>query len=540
MSRISIVMAYFNHRLEQTYRTLLQMQRVYDDQNFEVILIDDASDPEYDIRPFLQTFDFVRYYRITQEMKGDRINPGEAYNIGFRMAMGDIIIIQNPECYHVGNILEYVRQHLGFHDYITFSCFRTTSESMSVETLKNPENIENYTFVRTLWYNHPDLKPTAYHFCSAIHKEQLEIMGGFDISFSSGYCFDDDDFVLRVRHILRLNVVIVPPESVFVIHQYHRPNDGVNVNFLSDEDIKKKKWLRNKDLLESKQKYFQNLPFSFPRIVHLYWDGSNMSFLHLCTVLSFNKHHPHWRIIIHVPVEKNPSFVWKTGEHAMPYTETCFFSHLSRIPNVMIRHFNIDTDILEKAPDIIKSDYWRYYVLYKYGGVWSDFDIMYTANIESNMNFDVDVIAFGDYFPVGLFVARPSSHFFKRLVELCPIFYNPHNYQCLGSHLLRRNFQMLLSSQEKIKICGLKTYLPWGYEDLDQIFDSKDNDLPKETIGIHWFNGSTRAKTYTMLLARIIRDGTFTTECFMDKFVQPYIHQFEKQKEVGDGGDCAA
>jgi len=40
--------------------------------------------------------------------------------------------------------------------------------------------------------------------------------------------------------------------------------------------------------------------FDYPKILHLYWDGSPLSFLNLMTILSFNKYHLDWDIYYHL------------------------------------------------------------------------------------------------------------------------------------------------------------------------------------------------------------------------------------------------
>ena len=46
------------------------------------------------------------------------------------------------------------------------------------------------------------------------------------------------------------------------------------------------------------------MTFSFPKILHLYWDLSTFSYLNFLTVESFNKYHDNWDIRIHYPKKK--------------------------------------------------------------------------------------------------------------------------------------------------------------------------------------------------------------------------------------------
>ena len=54
------------------------------------------------------------------------------------------------------------------------------------------------------WYNHPIERPCNYHFCSAIYKNKLKLIGGFDERFNYGYCYDDDELLLTIKKVLKL------------------------------------------------------------------------------------------------------------------------------------------------------------------------------------------------------------------------------------------------------------------------------------------------------------------------------------------------
>jgi hypothetical protein len=206
---------------------------------FEVIIVDDNSDSEFKLYDILNNYPFIiKYIEISKEEKGNRINPCLAYNKGFENADGDIIIIQNPECMHVGDIILFLINNLKENDYYSFSCFSTNSISLNKELIESNnkfEKINDNNFLdRNIpginWYNHPLIRPVSYHFCSAIYKEKLKLLGGFDPSYSEGYCYDDDEFLFRIKYDLKLNVINIPPDNIFVIHQYHLLNTSTNIN----------------------------------------------------------------------------------------------------------------------------------------------------------------------------------------------------------------------------------------------------------------------------------------------------------------------
>jgi len=238
-------MSYFNNRKEQTINTLNSFKELYHPLEkpyyiFEVIIVDDNSDPEFKLYDILDNYPFIiKYIEISKEEKGNRINPCLAYNKGFENADGDIIIIQNPECMHVGDIILFLVNNIKENDYYSFSCFSTNSISSNkklIESNNKFEKINDNNFLdRNImnhynWYNHPIYRPVSYHFCSAIYKEKLKLLGGFDPSYSEGYCYDDDEFLFRIKYDLKLNVINIPPDNVFVIHQYHLFNTSTNIN----------------------------------------------------------------------------------------------------------------------------------------------------------------------------------------------------------------------------------------------------------------------------------------------------------------------
>jgi glycosyltransferase involved in cell wall biosynthesis len=279
---VSIVMTYYN-RKQLILETLRGFEKMYTGKyNFEVVIVDDNSNDENRLEYVIKEFSFpINLIVISKEEKGDRINPCVAYNKGFKATKGEIVIIQNPECYHVGNIIKHTIEKLTEQDYFSYSCYSINSQELndlifnstseiydehikenniqgffvklwSCETDTCTGNNKNFKPFRLEWYNHPKKNPTGYHFCSAIYKSKLDLIGGFDERFKDGFCFDDDEFVLSIKYKLQLNIKIIDPDdNVFVIHQYHnRVNNQFICATLADDDDIKIKWLKNKKIFE--------------------------------------------------------------------------------------------------------------------------------------------------------------------------------------------------------------------------------------------------------------------------------------------------
>ncbi len=251
MVDFSIIMAYFN-RKHQLSNTLSQFDKMYSCcYQFEVIVVDDASDLEHQIQDLPPKFRFpLQVHVITKKQKGRRINPCVAYNIGIRLSKGKCIVLQNPECFHMTNILEHCVKNLKLNDYFAFSCYAANNTEIS-ESLMRQGDISAAMHEKNKktkpchdWYNHPTLRPTGYHFCSAMHRSLLsEIGGGFDERFAKGYGFDDDYFLWMMKK--HAKVTLIPPEEGYVLHQYHLTDK----NMLENKKLFSK-WRKNQLLFK--------------------------------------------------------------------------------------------------------------------------------------------------------------------------------------------------------------------------------------------------------------------------------------------------
>jgi len=549
---ISIVMGYYN-RKPQLINTLDYFKKTYTNYNFEVIIVDDNSNIEHQLDTILSNYNFpIKYIKITQEEKGDRINPCVTYNKGFKEAEGERVIIQNPECIHRGDILGYVNKNLTYNDYIAFSCYNCSSHELTQELLRNISLINNHSFnSRNInhWYNHPIHRLTQknYHFCASIMNDNLKLLGGFNEEFSKGHSYDDDEILLSIEKNLNLNIkTIYPNEGGFVIHQWH-PNVAQTT---IPRNIFHTMVVRNEKLYKSYVTEHNKYTFNFPKLLHLYWDGSLLSYLNLLTVLSFNKYHIGWKINVFCPIKKNEHKSCITFENKKKYTGIDYFYELKKIQNVNIHY--IDTDLLpfehKDASEVIKSDYFRLYILNKFGGLWSDFDIIYTNNIEKyyankKLNDSKNMILYNyldhiTYYPVGLFLCKKNNSILTTILKYINQFYNKTNYQCLGCTM----FQNILNNYNKndelkiifneIKLkelyidnadCYLK--VKWNQLDIfykNQNVDTKLFEQDDTIFGIHWFNGADVSKDYCNNLdLELLKNNE--PKCLIDKFVKQYI-----------------
>lgn len=265
---ISIVTAYYN-RKRLFHRTLLSIKSQEVKPSFEVIAVDDGSDEEERLEDLTLEFPFLKIIRLEKKGKWYH-NSCIPFNIGFKAAKGDKIIIQNPECLHFGEILHYTDKHLNDQNYLSFACFSldeiTTKnyESFSLEHLKKTISKNSYVVERDGalgWYNHSVYRPNAYHFCTAISKKNIQQLYGFDERFAFGIAYDDDEFIERVKRKLRVDFI----DNVIAFHQNHyHPS---STSYQNRQNIKLL-YKKNAFLFKNRNNVFN--PTRFSRYLPLY------------------------------------------------------------------------------------------------------------------------------------------------------------------------------------------------------------------------------------------------------------------------------
>ena len=277
--KISIVMGYVD-RKEQLYVTLNTILKTKH-TNYEVIIVNDDTVNINSIKTDFPTIDI----KIINNSDKKHINPCITYNIGVEHSSGEIILLQNPECCHVGDILTVINVLLKQNDYLAFSTFflDNFSKNQKIKNLifdnnddfwsiKKIKDLLQYTLDNKSnelnpnthgWASHHFYNKNYLHFCSAIHKNDFQRIGGFTEEYKDGICFDDDDLVRKIMcNNFNLRYFCIPQlpnsyptlaeHSVFTFHQHH------NHFSYGDKDIKIK-WQKNKTLfIESNIKHIQN------------------------------------------------------------------------------------------------------------------------------------------------------------------------------------------------------------------------------------------------------------------------------------------
>ena len=242
-------MTYYNREL-QLRKTLFNISKTKH-TNYHIVIVDDQSDEPINIQS-LDTKDRLTVIRTENK---DWTNPVIAYNIGIHEALKhkpDIIILQNAENAHLGDIITHANNNVNESNYISYPCFSLTSQyNMSNYGYDFSTNGQSFSIPKKFdcavnnsgelgWYNHKDHRPTGYDFCAAISTQNMIKLNGYDERYAYGVAYGDDDLRLRVG-LLGLSIEI--PSEPIVLHQYHYY--GIN-EYLNYDLVAK-----NKTILES-------------------------------------------------------------------------------------------------------------------------------------------------------------------------------------------------------------------------------------------------------------------------------------------------
>lgn len=241
--RVSIAMAY-RDRKAQLVRTLRSIAASALASEVEVVVADDASRPEERVEELAARFSFPLH--VVRLDPADRwwVNPCVSFNRAIGACQGELLVVQNPECLHLGDVLADAVSRVGAEDYVAYSCYsldRPTTEGLD-EIPSGAADAADRSFVDRVrervgplrpraiggegelgWYNHGRHRPVAYHFCAALPRARMEELGGFDQRYAHGVGFDDDELLARVRR-LGLRVAIV--DEPCVLHQWHYTAGG--------------------------------------------------------------------------------------------------------------------------------------------------------------------------------------------------------------------------------------------------------------------------------------------------------------------------
>jgi hypothetical protein len=236
-----------------------------------------------------------------------------------------------------------------------------------------------------------------------------------------------------------------------------------------------------------------------PKILHVYWGGSTLSYLRFMTIKTFMKYNPDWEVKFLYPKYPFTNITWWNPEQK--YDAPCkdFFPDVMELPitktDIDFKHYGFTNQMSE----VHKSDFIRLVQLSTYGGLWSDMDILYFKpmnnlyfNTPENKNIETFYCDHNYGHSVGFLMGSPRNRFFRKLMELSKKEYSPLHYQTMGAIIYKKYFSTPESINDITPAMNISMDVVYAY-DATYFSEILMNDKPKftnESIGMHWFAGS--------------------------------------------------
>lgn len=207
---LSVVMPYWN-RNNLLNKTLESYVQFYSGLDMEVIVVDDGSPQR--AAPIQTPFQ-VKVIRLPD--KDMPKNPCVPINAGVREAVGEILVLTNPEIYHTEPVFPQMMESLeqaGPNGYVMAACWdRHTKTWYCHSTREYKENLTPPGF--------------GYHFCVMLRKGLFNRAGGFDEAYRDGSGYDDNDFAWALH---QAKAIPVFRDDLVTQHENTRLNWGMNV-----------------------------------------------------------------------------------------------------------------------------------------------------------------------------------------------------------------------------------------------------------------------------------------------------------------------
>jgi len=251
-----------------------------------------------------------------------------------------------------------------------------------------------------------------------------------------------------------------------------------------------------------------------PKILHTYWDESNMSKLQMFTITTFHKHNPDWKINVYISAQKYNG----RARYIPDYRGPDYFQEVKKMPYVNIVTVDLDDyGISHALHGILRSDIFRYHVLYNVGGVWSDFDVIWLKPMEhfNNIEYYGDcsikeanaVVSFmngtGGGHSIGIMIHAKHDPYALSLMKATKRVKPPYTHEVFGGDMINHYYPNLKSLASCGNVIGARfeTYYPYNIHPpnvtIPRLYSGNYLEcINNNVMCVHWYNGRRESKQY--------------------------------------------
>lgn len=248
-----------------------------------------------------------------------------------------------------------------------------------------------------------------------------------------------------------------------------------------------------------------------PKTIFFYWGAKTLPFLRYMSVYSFKKMNPDWDIKFYKPLKLNRATKWGGKQ----------FEAIARVPQVnydqkLIHDLGVRPIVFDfnaigldnNLNEVHKSDFLRYHLLHKYGGVWADMDILFIKPMEkllcnergseasSFIYYGQDERDIKEH-AIGFLMGEKGNKYFGDVFAESKKNFKPKDYQGAGADLLNRKFgsSVLGSKYTDTEFLDKSAVYAINHIDHEFLYDKCNLDLLDDnSVGVHWYGGSLKVK----------------------------------------------
>ncbi len=196
MKQLSILISSFMRPqlLKWNLQTLARQKIPFD---FETILLNDGlPDESEQLASLYQDALKLRYVFTGQRNSSGNIVyrvPGFAFNIGAKLAEGQVIIICCGEMYHVNDTVRYLTEPVLYDSNLVSTCIGMDDDGTFLASLERNDGWYDWREFR----NSYPLLNTRLPFLMAINRQRFYNIGGYDEDMV-GFAYDNNDLIDRL------------------------------------------------------------------------------------------------------------------------------------------------------------------------------------------------------------------------------------------------------------------------------------------------------------------------------------------------------
>ena len=503
---------------------------------FEVIVVDDGSTDN--TREVCSNYPVVYYHLDNPKYR----NPSVARNVGYRAAMGRVIICQSDDIVHVShNCIEYLTNELKDGEFLL-------SRTDNYRYLKG----KPAKFISTYCSPQANFR-RPYFFLGSILRSDLYAVGGCDEEFVMP-CFDDNWLADCLIKGLRLKPRFTG--AVIAHHQRHDYEEDSHVDEIVSHKLYETKcrkasqtgnyvssggpWTEEGvSIGEPKpepepepdsigEEPEENLELAtiktrgrdggkIPPVMNFYWAGDNLSWMRFMTLCSFRFYHPSWKIVVHRS-DSDGSKQWASSEtqDSQTYHGPNYSKRIKRL-NVEVREWKPPKENL--AP-VHASDLLQWEILSTEGGFYADMDVLFVKPLPYDhiKKHDAVFCLSEGFMAIGFFGASPNNPLFKQVNSTALEGYRGNRYQSTGAEAIYKTTDVwpnwakynfpgeqaaarLATSFPTLSLHTLPDFAvyPFNYKSTSSVF-AESHNLPPECFALHWFGGNNLSQEWNSRL----------------------------------------